>query len=67
MKRSRFPSALVTWLLVTLGSLTASGCFGRVAFIGVGTAIDVLPHGYVSVMVGTNQVPLSTISRNNSS
>jgi hypothetical protein len=53
MKRSRFLSAVVTWLLVTLGSLTASGCFGRGVFIGVGTAIDVLPHGYVSVMVGT--------------
>jgi hypothetical protein len=53
MRLSRFLTVSATWLIVTLGSLAAPGCIGRVAFIGVGTAVDILPHGYVTVMVGT--------------
>ena len=44
---------LLTTAVVAVASLAAAGCFGRYAFVGVGTAIDVLPHGYVSVTVGT--------------
>ncbi|HSM60896.1 MAG TPA: DUF6515 family protein [Longimicrobiales bacterium] len=39
-------------LLLTLGTTTATGCFGRYGFIAIGTAIDVLPDGYVTVAVG---------------
>lgn len=51
--RSRSLVPLLVGLVVTLGSITVSGCAGRYGFIGIGTAIDVLPHGYVSVVVGT--------------
>lgn len=44
---------LLAAAFVTLTSLSLEGCVGRYAFIGVGTAIDVLPHGYVSVVVGS--------------
>lgn len=40
-------------LTLAVGSIATSGCFGRHGFIAVGTALDVLPHGYVRVMVGT--------------
>jgi hypothetical protein len=40
-------------LVVALASLATASCFGRYAFIGVGTAIDVLPDSYVTVSVGT--------------
>ncbi len=45
------PPLIVT--LVAISSLATAGCFGRYGFVGLGTAIDVLPHGYVSVVVGT--------------
>lgn len=44
---------LLVALIVALASAGAAGCFGRYAFIGIGTAVDVLPDGYVSVTVGT--------------
>lgn len=39
-------------LTAALAALVVSGCMGRVAFVSFGTAVDVLPNGYVSVMVG---------------
>lgn len=39
--------------LIAVVSLSTSGCFGRHAFMAIGTAIDVLPGGYVTVTVGT--------------
>lgn len=51
--RTRGMRPLMMATLVTISALATAGCFGRYGFIGVGTAIDVLPHGYVSVMVGT--------------
>lgn len=53
MSRLKTLAPILAGLIVAVGSLTASGCFGRYAFIGVGTAIDVLPDGFVSVTVGT--------------
>jgi len=45
--------ALLAALALALVSATATGCMGRYAIIGFGTAIDVLPHGFVSITVGT--------------
>ena len=42
---------LVAALLVASASLPVTGCMGRHAFIGIGTAIDVLPGGFVTVSV----------------
>lgn len=53
MRYFKSVAPLLTGLMVLVGSLAASGCFGRRTFIGIGTAVDVLPHGYVSVTVGT--------------
>jgi len=53
MRRLKSLTPILAGAIVTIGSLGASGCFGRVAFVSLGTAIDVLPDGYVSVMVGT--------------
>jgi len=51
--RTRGMHPLLIATVVAISSLATAGCFGRYGFVGVGTAIDVLPHGYVSVMVGT--------------
>lgn len=40
-------------LLVTIAALAASGCWAHYPYVAVGTAFDVLPHGFVTVMVGT--------------
>ncbi len=50
--RSR-PTSLLAVAFVATASLSSSGCFGRHAFIAIGTAIDVLPAGYVTVTVAT--------------
>ena len=50
--RTRLLRLPFTVLLLAAASLTVTGCFGRYAFIGLGTAIDILPAGYVSVTVG---------------
>jgi hypothetical protein len=51
-RRGRGTSLLVA-ALATVSVITTSGCFGRYAYVGAGTTIDALPHGYVTVMVGT--------------
>jgi hypothetical protein len=53
MIRSRPLVRTLVAVAVAVGSIATSGCFGRHGFIAIGTALDVLPHGYVSVMVGT--------------
>jgi len=49
-KRTR---PLLTVLLLTLAASATSGCWGHHAFFAIGTAVDILPHGFVSVTVGT--------------
>lgn len=51
--RSKRLRTVLTILLLTFASSTATGCFGPPMFIAMGTAIDVLPAGYVSITVGT--------------
>lgn len=50
--RTRLAS-LLAMVVVTAASLSMGGCFGRHAFVAVGTAIDVLPGGFVTVSVGS--------------
>ena len=54
MRRLKALAPLFAGLMVTVGSLTMPGCFGRPAFVAVGTAIDVLPGGYATITVGTS-------------
>jgi hypothetical protein len=51
MRAHSWSRSLLTIALVATASLAASGCFGRHAFIAIGTAIDVLPGGFVTVSV----------------
>jgi hypothetical protein len=50
----RWTLPLLALLLVGTGSLATTGCMGR-TFISLGTAIDILPGGFVTVTVGTGR------------
>ncbi len=52
MRRVTRTRGLLGVLLIALSTSALTGCFGRYAWIGIGTAIDVLPHGYVMITVG---------------
>lgn len=45
--------AFLALALFVAAPLSMSGCFGRHAFVAIGTAIDVLPGGFVTVTVGS--------------
>jgi hypothetical protein len=49
--RPRKPRPFLMVLLGLIVTMTTAGCFGHHLFLGIGTAIDVLPHGYMSVTV----------------
>lgn len=51
--RIRQPRPFLMVLLVAIATMTTTGCFGHHLFVGIGTAIDVLPHGHMSVTVAS--------------
>ena len=53
MRSARWRHVLLAALAIGVGAPTMSACYGRHMFIAIGTAIDVLPNGFLTVMVGT--------------
>lgn len=53
MKARSRSGSFLAMAVIAAASLSTSGCFGRHAFIAIGTAIDVLPSGFVTVTVAS--------------
>jgi hypothetical protein len=53
--KQRWIPLLATLAVLGGSSLSTTACFGRRAFVSVGTAIDILPSGFVTVRVGSGR------------
>ena len=53
--KKRWILFLATLAVVGGASFSTTACFGRRGFVSIGTAIDILPSGFVTVRAGTGR------------